>query len=193
MNWRALGVQRMPAMCESCPFGHAPAQQHMRKSLAKGRFSEICQSVFQGFVFMCHKTTTHDDESSQWVPTEGDRECAGSIQFRDIACTNRERAVGRGGSLGERTMPIARVRITSNREQILACVGPDGQPNNSEHRWKPMAGMEITVQLPPLTERPKNYPICDSRYWWIVTEEDSLKLSRTYRHCLVCEHDVELD
>jgi len=84
----------MPAMCENCPFGHSKAQRHMRNSLAKGRFNEICQSVFQGFAFMCHKTTTHDDEGEH-VLTKRDRECAGSIQFRETAHANRERAVKR--------------------------------------------------------------------------------------------------
>lgn len=82
----------MPAMCESCPFGHSKAQAHMRKSLAKGRFNEICQSVFRGAPFMCHKTTQHDDEDGEWVPSKSDRECAGAIQFRENACRNREEA-----------------------------------------------------------------------------------------------------
>ncbi len=83
-----MTTERKELICDSL------AQQHMRKSLAKGRFNEICQSVFQGFPFMCHKTTTHDDDGNH-VLTKRDRECAGSIQFRETAIRNRERAESR--------------------------------------------------------------------------------------------------
>jgi hypothetical protein len=84
-------IQPMLKMCDNCPFGHSPEQAHMRKSLARGRFNEICQSVFQGFPFICHKTTTHDDDGEH-QPTTKDRECAGSIQFKQNAIANREEA-----------------------------------------------------------------------------------------------------
>jgi hypothetical protein len=77
-------------MCDSCPFGRSPAQQHMRRSLRRGRFEEICQSVFAGFIFACHKTTSHDD-NGEWVPSERDRECAGAIGFVRRATDSRER------------------------------------------------------------------------------------------------------
>lgn len=91
MNWRALGVKPMESMCDNCPFGHSKEQAHMRNSLAKGRYNEICQSVFRGELFVCHKTSDHDDEG-EWRPTGRDRECAGSIQFRETAWRNREDA-----------------------------------------------------------------------------------------------------
>lgn len=78
-------------MCEDCPFGHSPKQSRMRKLLRPGRFNEICQSVFLGFPFICHKTTSHDDDG-EWLPTGNDRECAGAIAFREAAITNREQA-----------------------------------------------------------------------------------------------------
>ena len=87
-------IEPMKEMCENCPFGHSEKQRQMRNSLRPGRFNEICQSVFQGHVFMCHKTTTHDDEG-EWVMTEKDRECAGSIAFREAAHAQRERAYAR--------------------------------------------------------------------------------------------------
>lgn len=83
-------MEAMKDLCDNCPFGHSPKQTHMRNSLARGRFDEICQSVFQGFVFACHKTTNHDED--EWVPSSKDRECAGSIIFRENAIANRERA-----------------------------------------------------------------------------------------------------
>ena len=84
-------MKPMEEMCDSCPFGHSKKQAHMRRSLPPGRFNEICQSVFQGFIFACHKTTTHDDsDEGEWIPTEKDRECAGAISFRETAIANRE-------------------------------------------------------------------------------------------------------
>lgn len=94
---RVYGGQRERAMrprarmCDNCPFGSSPAQQHMRNSLAKGRFEEICQSIWRGFTFACHKTTEHDDED-EWIPTERNRECFGAIEFVRRAQENRERA-----------------------------------------------------------------------------------------------------
>lgn len=79
----------MKEMCADCPFGRTPKQMHMRRSLRAGRFDEICQSVFQGYAFICHKTTTHDDEG-EWEPTAKDRECLGSIEFRERAIASRE-------------------------------------------------------------------------------------------------------
>lgn len=84
-------IDPMPAMCADCPFGHSRAQTHMRKSLRPGRFNEICQSVFQGSVFSCHKTTEFDDDGEP-IHTKRERECAGAIEFRRNAIANRERA-----------------------------------------------------------------------------------------------------
>jgi hypothetical protein len=82
-------MKPMEKMCDNCPFGTSKKQLHMCRSLRRGRFDEICQSVFQGFVFACHKTTSHDEED-EWTPTSADRECAGSIRFRHIAISNRK-------------------------------------------------------------------------------------------------------
>lgn len=88
-------MKPMKEMCDNCPFGNSKAQRHMRNSLMPGRFSEICQSIWRGFIFACHKTTTHDDED-EYVPTGRDRECAGARQFLQTAIANRERAESRG-------------------------------------------------------------------------------------------------
>jgi hypothetical protein len=86
----------MDKMCDNCPFGNSPEQLHLRRSFRRGRFDEICQSVLRGFIiFICHKTTSHNDED-EWTPTSKDRECAGSIRFRENAIANRERAERRG-------------------------------------------------------------------------------------------------
>lgn len=78
-------------LCDDCPFGSSPKQLHLRSGLRPGRFNEICQSVFQGAIFPCHKTTAFDDEDGEWQPSQRDRECAGAIQFRERAIANRER------------------------------------------------------------------------------------------------------
>lgn len=78
-------------MCEDCPFGNSKAQRHMRNSLRPGRFNEILQSIWRGFIFACHKTTSHDD-GGDWVPTTRDRECAGAREFLQRASANRQRA-----------------------------------------------------------------------------------------------------
>src|SRR6185437_3565262 len=93
-------IEPMPAMCADCPFGHSPKQAHMRKSLRPGRFKEICQSVFQGFVFSCHKTTEFDDDGEH-VPKPDERECAGAIEFRRIARENREQALRRSVAISK--------------------------------------------------------------------------------------------
>jgi hypothetical protein len=81
-------------LCSDCPFGNKPAQLHMRRSLRPGRFEEICQAVWLGVFFPCHKTTTHD-ENDEYVRTGKERQCAGSIQFMESARQVRERAEAR--------------------------------------------------------------------------------------------------
>jgi hypothetical protein len=88
-------MKPMEKMCDNCPFGSSKAQRHMRNSLRPGRFNEICQSIWRGFVFACHKTTTHDDDD-EYIPNERNRECAGAIAFLERAVANRNRAESRG-------------------------------------------------------------------------------------------------
>ena len=92
-------MEPMKEMCENCPFGASKEQRHMRNSLRPGRFNEICQSIWRGYVFACHKTTAHDDED-EYLPTNRDRECAGARQFLQTAITNREKSERRA-ALGD--------------------------------------------------------------------------------------------
>jgi hypothetical protein len=85
-------VKPMESMCDSCPFGHSVKQTALREGLRPGRFDEICQDVFHGRIFPCHKLTEFDDDTGEWMPSAKDRECAGSIEFRLRAIRNRERA-----------------------------------------------------------------------------------------------------
>jgi len=84
---------RKGRMCSDCPFGSSKAQLHMRRSLQKGRFNEICQSVWQGAYFPCHKTTTFSDEGDggDLIDRHRERECIGAAEFVERAAANRER------------------------------------------------------------------------------------------------------
>jgi hypothetical protein len=70
----------MPEKCHDCPFGNSKAQRHMRKSLRRGRFAEICRSVWVGGYFPCHKTIKYDEEG-EYVPSRDEKQCAGANQF----------------------------------------------------------------------------------------------------------------
>lgn len=86
--------QVMAEMCANCQFGSSKAQQHMRKSLRPGRFKEICQAVWRGSYFPCHKTTVHDDDG-EVIPRRQEMQCRGAIEFVECAAANRNKAVGR--------------------------------------------------------------------------------------------------
>jgi hypothetical protein len=83
--------EAMKEMCDSCPFGWSEKQLHMRHSLMPGRFREICQSVWLGGYFPCHKTTRFDDDGVV-IPHAGERTCKGAIQFIEAAAGGRERS-----------------------------------------------------------------------------------------------------
>jgi hypothetical protein len=85
-----MSAAPMKEMCADCPFGSSKAQLHMRHSLRPGRFNEICQSVWQGAYFPCHKTTEFDDEDEYRVGPK-ERECRGAIEFVERVAANRER------------------------------------------------------------------------------------------------------
>lgn len=89
---RASG--EMKEMCADCPFGHSPKQRHMRTSLKPGRFNEICQSVWQGAYFPCHKTTQFDDEGELLSVAET-KMCRGAIEFVEAAARQREDTLAR--------------------------------------------------------------------------------------------------
>jgi hypothetical protein len=80
----------MEKMCEDCPFGTSKAQLHMRRSLRPGRFNEICQSVWQGGYFPCHKTTVFDDDGDT-IYNPDERQCRGALEFVERAAENRAR------------------------------------------------------------------------------------------------------
>ena len=85
--WR----EAMKKMCADCPFGNSADQLHMRESLRPGRFKELCQSVFAGAYFPCHKTTEFDDDG-ELVPSNKERMCKGALEFVQRAVANREKS-----------------------------------------------------------------------------------------------------
>jgi hypothetical protein len=78
----------MKEMCDSCPFGSSKKQMHMRRSLRPGRFDGICQDVWQGAYFPCHKTTEFDDDGD-FVRSQKQRQCKGALEFVARAAENR--------------------------------------------------------------------------------------------------------
>lgn len=84
--------EAMKEMCADCPFGSSKAQRHMRNSLRPRRFNEICQSIWQGGYFPCHKTTTFDDDDEEYSPSGREKQCRGSIEFVEKAAANRAKA-----------------------------------------------------------------------------------------------------
>lgn len=92
----------MAKMCADCPFGSSPAQRHMRTGLRPGRFNEICQSVWAGAYFPCHKTTAFDDDG-ELTSSTAERECRGAVEFVARAAQNRSRAENSGRKVNART------------------------------------------------------------------------------------------
>jgi hypothetical protein len=80
----------MKEKCADCPFGRSAKQLHMRHSLKPGRFKEICQAVWQGGYFPCHKTTEFDDDGES-VPSADEKVCRGSLEFLERAAKARDR------------------------------------------------------------------------------------------------------
>jgi hypothetical protein len=86
----------MKEMCDDCPFGNSKAQRHMRNSLAEGRFDEICQSVWQGAFFACHKTTNgEEDDEGEYHYNGKEKQCKGSLEFVERIAEGRREAENR--------------------------------------------------------------------------------------------------
>lgn len=92
--------EAMKEMCDDCPFGGSPKQVNMRRSLRPGRFDEICQSVWQGGYFPCHKTTKFDDEG-ETVSHAGELMCRGALEFIERIAKARQDAENRARKRGK--------------------------------------------------------------------------------------------
>lgn len=63
-------------MCADCPFAKSGPGLRLRKTLARGRWSEILASLRRDAHFTCHKTTEETGDGSE-------RMCAGAIQWQE--------------------------------------------------------------------------------------------------------------
>jgi hypothetical protein len=75
MSWR---VDRK---CDNCPFASSGAGRHLRKSLGRARWEEICDGLRSDQHFYCHKTVSYDDDGEP-LPGTG-KVCAGSLEWSE--------------------------------------------------------------------------------------------------------------
>lgn len=90
MKWR------MAAPCENCPFNTSGKGLSLRKSLARGRWSEITRGLLRGEYFTCHKTTEETGDGSELM-------CAGAIAYQEKhgVSSNYQRVCERLGYIRE--------------------------------------------------------------------------------------------
>lgn len=74
----------MKAPCANCPFSTSVDGTHLRDSLADGRLVEIIETLKRDGHFFCHKTVEHDDDDSERILTQPDRNklCAGALAWQ---------------------------------------------------------------------------------------------------------------
>jgi hypothetical protein len=65
---------RQPVPCDNCPFNSEGEGLYLRRSLARGRFQQICDDLKAGLTFNCHKTTHETGDGTELV-------CAGAIKW----------------------------------------------------------------------------------------------------------------
>jgi len=68
MQWK------LESMCDNCPFATSGEGLHLRRSLGKGRWKEILDSLHHS-CFPCHKTSTETGNGRNIV-------CAGSYEYQ---------------------------------------------------------------------------------------------------------------
>jgi len=68
MQWK------LESMCDNCPFATSGEGRHLRRSLGKGRWKEILDSLHHS-CFPCHKTSTETGNGRNIV-------CAGSYEYQ---------------------------------------------------------------------------------------------------------------
>lgn len=75
---------RVDKMCRDCPFAsHGPGLR-LRRTLARGRWAEILNSLRRDASFPCHKTTEFDDEGE--VIRGTGLLCAGALEWQEKHC-----------------------------------------------------------------------------------------------------------
>lgn len=66
---------RMNEMCDNCPFDTSGNGHHLSHSLGAARMREIRQSLLNGALFPCHKTSLETGNGT-------DLHCAGAFAFQ---------------------------------------------------------------------------------------------------------------
>lgn len=59
--------------CDNCPF-----RSDVKPFIYAARAREIVRSLEQNGMFHCHKTISHDEETSEYVASKDDQLCAGA-------------------------------------------------------------------------------------------------------------------
>jgi hypothetical protein len=91
---------RMVAPCDGCPFSNSKGGTAQRRALRPGRLAAIKRGLLRGETFYCHKTTTMgDEESATYVPSGGEKLCAGALEWQNArgASSNYQRVCERLG------------------------------------------------------------------------------------------------
>lgn len=87
-------------------------------------------------------------------------------------------------------MPIARVRVTSNRDQFMSCPQRNETPMEGILRWERSRGMELRVKLPPQ----RKVDGCGALYWEVIFEDvKRVRPETEHGNWWACEHELELD
>lgn len=66
----------MPTPCADCPFNSSAPGFRLRRSLQRGRWSEIKRGLMRGESFTCHKTTEETGNGTNLI-------CAGAIKWQN--------------------------------------------------------------------------------------------------------------
>lgn len=87
-------------MCSDCPFASRGPGLHLRKSLARGRWREICTDLLNEAYFTCHKTTEETGDGSNLM-------CSGAIawQAKHNVSSNLQRVMERLDYFSRRKEP----------------------------------------------------------------------------------------
>lgn len=111
-------IFNLTSPCKDCPF-----RTDVRPYLRTGRVIEICETlIVKDQSFHCHKTTTHDDETGETVPTKYEMHCAGAmIMLEHMNRPNQMMLIGeRLGSYDHTKLKMDAPVYTCTRAMVMA-------------------------------------------------------------------------
>jgi hypothetical protein len=106
-------------MCSNCPFQKRGPGLRLRKSLQRGRWRQILNSLITGASFPCHETTEFDEEGEAIRGTG--LLCAGSLEWQQWHT----------GQHGDAAQVMERF---DERKRRRATVGDHGQGETTKER-----------------------------------------------------------